>query len=487
MNRTFTPRLEPAVLERLEAYAERFRPHFNHPRQALWNGVYLRGLLQEGERKSIEPLSRRVSLPAELASVADPEQALQQFVNQSSWDEMAVAREYRAAMAEALADPAGVLVIDDTTFPKQGRHSVGVQRQYCGALGKKANCQCAVSLHYVAPKGHCPLSMRLYLPPAWLNDPARLDRAGVPPEERWVLTKGQIALELLDQARAEGWPGRVVVADSGYGVSGPFRQELEARGLFYVVGVTEQMVAFAEEPLWEWPQEAPRGAHRPRSRPRLAKDSPQPLSLAELAARTPLRRVTWRNGTKGPLSARFAWLRVWPADGWAQGKCAGAPPHWLLIERREDGSLRYALSNLPATASRLAAVRYWHSRWPVEQGYQQMKEELGLDHFEGRSWHGFHRHAVLVMLAYGFLTLERLQQQQQQQQHQQQQQQQQQQQEADGSAPAVPAREKKRRRGDSDERSGPRLTLPAVRRALQRFLLPACHPDCPYCRTLVHR
>ena len=181
MNRTFTPRLGPAVLERLEAYADRFRPHFNHPRQALWSEAYLRGLIQEGERKSIEPISRRVSLPADLAVVSDPEQALQQFIGQSSWDEAAVAREYRATMAEALADPEGVFVVDDTAFPKAGQHSVGVQRQYCGALGKKANCQCAVSLHYVAPQGHCPLSLRLYLPPAWLADPARLDRAGVPP------------------------------------------------------------------------------------------------------------------------------------------------------------------------------------------------------------------------------------------------------------------------------------------------------------------
>jgi SRSO17 transposase len=240
MNRTFTPRLGPIVLERLEAYAERFRPHFNRSRQALWGEVYLRGLLLEGERKSIEPLSRRVSLPAALSAVADPEQALQQFVNQSHWDEAAVVREYRAAMAETLAEPDGIFVLDDTTYPKAGRHSVGVQRQHCGALGKKANCQCAVSLHYVGSRGHCPLSMRLFLPPAWVEDPGRLERAGVPPEERRALTKGQIALELLDQARAEGFPGRVVVADSGYGVSGPFRRELEARGLHYVVGVTEQ-------------------------------------------------------------------------------------------------------------------------------------------------------------------------------------------------------------------------------------------------------
>jgi SRSO17 transposase len=274
----------------------------------------------------------------------------------------------------------------------------------------------------------------------------------------------------------------VVVADSGYGVSGPFRRELEARGLHYVVGVSEQMIVFAEEPRWEWPDPAVRGRSVPRGRPRLVKDAPEPVTLAELAAHTPLRRVTWRNGTRGPLSARFAWLRVWPAYGWAQGECAGADPHWLLIEQRPDGSVRYAFSNLPANTSRLTAVRYWRRRWPVEQGYQQMKEELGLDHFEGRSWHGFHRHAVLVMMAYGFLTLERLRLEEQQQQ-----QQQQQQQEVDRSAIVVPARRTKRHRGDSDEPSGPRLTLPAVRRALQRFLLPACHLDCPYCRALAHR
>ena len=152
--------------------------------------------------------------------------------------------------------------------------------------------------------------MRLYLPPAWLNDPVRLERAGVALEERRDLTKGQIALELLDQARAEGWPGRVVVADSGYGVSGPFRRELEARGLSYVGGVTGQMIVFAQAPRWAWPDPAVRGRSAPRRRPRLDKGAPEPVTLAELAARTPLRRVTWPQGTKGPLSARFAWLRV---------------------------------------------------------------------------------------------------------------------------------------------------------------------------------
>jgi SRSO17 transposase len=330
---------------------------------------------------------------------------LQQFLGQSPWDERAVLKRYRATMARRFADPAGIFVIDDTTFPKQGTHSVGVQRQYCGALGKTANCQCAVSVHYVSPGGHYPLDMRLYLPDSWLGDAKRLDKAGVPEGERRPLTKGEIALELLDRARGEGLPGGLVVADSGYGVSGPFRDGLAGRGLHYIVGVADEMVVFTEEPRWVAPAAATGG--RPRKRHRLAEDSPRPVSLKELAARTPRRKVTWREGTKGPMRGRFAWLRVWPGQGWSTGQCAGAGPIWLLIEEQADGKIKYAFSNLPAGTSRLRAVRLWRSRWPVEQGYQQMKEELGLDHHEGRSWRGFHHHACLVMLAFGFLTLER--------------------------------------------------------------------------------
>jgi SRSO17 transposase len=409
MNRTYTPELTPDVLDRLDAYAASFRDDFNRPRQAQWCGVYLHGLIRDGDRKSVEPMAARVPLPDGL-DIAGPDRALQQFLGQSTWDERAVLDRYRATMARKFADPEAVFVIDDTTFPKQGTHSVGVQRQYCGALGKKADCQCAVSVHYVAPEGHYPLDMRLYLPASWLDDPARLARAGVPEVERRELTKGQIALELLDRVRAEGLPGRVVVADAGYGVSGPFRDGLAERGLHYVVGVTDDMVVFAEEPVWAPPGPADRPAGtggRARGRPRLAESSPRPMSLKALAARAPRRKVTWREGTKGPMWGHFAWLRVWPAGGWATGDCAGAEPVWLLIEEQAGGSLKYAYSNLPAGTSRSRAVRLWRSRWPVELGYQQMKEELGLDHHEGRSWRGFHHHACLVMLAFGFLTLER--------------------------------------------------------------------------------
>src|SRR4051812_15433283 len=183
MNRTYTPELAPEVLDRLGAYADRFREDFNRPRQAQYSGVYLQGHLLDGERKSIEPLSRRVTLPPGLA-VNDLDQALQQFLGQSTWDEQAVWRRYRSVMAETFADPKGIFVVDDTSFPKQGKLSVGVQRQYCGASGKRANCQVAPSVHYVSPRGHYPLAMRPYLPESWAGDADRLDRAGVPDEHR---------------------------------------------------------------------------------------------------------------------------------------------------------------------------------------------------------------------------------------------------------------------------------------------------------------
>src|SRR3954463_10663758 len=449
MNRTYTPELAPEVLGRLGPYAAPFRDDFNRPRQAQYSGVYLQGLILDGERKSIEPLSRKVTLPPGL-EVSDLDQALQQFVGQSTWDEQAVWKRYRSTMAETFASPSGIFVIDDTSFPKQGRHSVGVQRQYCGARGKKANCQVAPSVHYVSPRGHYPLAMRLYLPEKWLEDAKRLEKAGVPEEDRRPLTKGQIALELLDAVRAEGLPGRLVVAHAGYGVSGPFRDGLAQRGLHYIVGVTDEMVVFTEEPSWEVPgpaarpsksgggggQRAPPTGGRPRKRSRLKDGTPRPVSLKALAASTPLRKVTWREGTKGKLSGRFAWLRVWPGSGWATGECAGADAVWLLIGEQADGQIKYALSNLPPRTSRIEAVRLWKSRWPVEQGYQQMKEELGLNHFEGRSWRGFHQHACLVMLGHGFLVLERLR---------------------EKEAPASP--------GEKSEPQSPRITVPAIRRA----------------------
>jgi SRSO17 transposase len=410
MSKTYTPELTPEVLGRLKDYADVFRDDFSHKRQATWSHVYLQGLLHDGERKSIEPLSGRVNLPPDL-NAKDPEQALQQFVNQSPWDDPALARRYRRHMARTFASPEGIFVFDDTSSPKQGKHPVGVQRQYCGALGETADCQVAPSVHYVSPAGHYPLAMRLFLPDRWIEDEPRLDEAGVPEAFRRSEAKGVIASELLDTVRGEGLPGWLALADAGYGVSEDFRKGLAARGLKYIVGVTDEMVVFTEEPKWELPATAERSegtGGRPRTRPRLAEGSARPVSPKALAAGTRLRKVTWREGTKGELSGHFAWLRVWPGGGWATGECVGAEPTWLLIERQADGELKYAFSDLPPETTRLRAVRLWKTRWPVEQGYQQMKEELGLAHFEGRSWRGLHHHVCLVMMAYGFLALEQL-------------------------------------------------------------------------------
>lgn len=232
----------------------------------------------------------------------------------------------------------------------------------------------------------------------------------MPEECRRERTKGEIALGLLDRVRADGLPGRVVLADAGYGVSAASRRGLADRGLHYVAGVTDEAVVFTGPPAWGRPAGrrgvGPVGG-RPQTNPQLQPGSPRPVRRRDLAARAPLRTVTRREGTKGALAGRFAWVRVWPGFGWKRGACADADPVWVLIEEQAGGEIRYALSNLPDGTSRLRAVRLWKSRWPVEQGYRQMKEELGLDHFEGRSWRGFHHHAALVMLAYGFLLPER--------------------------------------------------------------------------------
>src|SRR5918999_2655317 len=193
MGRTITPELDGDVLERLHAYAREYRPLFQRIDQYLHGRTYLHGLLLDGERKSIEPLSRRVP--------GGDEQALQQFVNQSPWEAAPVLRAYRARLAAAFAGPDGLLVVDDTSFPKQGRHSVGVARQYCGALGKAANCQVAVSLHYAGREGDYPLALRLFLPEAWTADPERLGRGRVPVEARAAKAKWQLALDLLDEVR----------------------------------------------------------------------------------------------------------------------------------------------------------------------------------------------------------------------------------------------------------------------------------------------
>jgi SRSO17 transposase len=401
--------LDAEVLARLDEYASQFMADFGLIIRRYWAGVYLQGLMLDGERKSIQPLAQRVYVPG---WHGDTMQALQQFVNQSPWDEQAVLRTYRRLLAASLADAVGVIVIDDTGFAKKGRHSAGVARQYSGTLGKTDNCQVAVSLHYAAPRGDYPLAVRLFLPETWTGQPERMQAVRVPAEMQVACTKGEIALQLLDQVRAEGLAHQAVVADAGYGLSVEFRRGLEDRHEQYVVGIAGKEAVFSQPPSWTVGPATQRG--RPPTRRYVAADTSQPVvvkQLAETLERTPL---SWRQGTKGPLHAEFAWVRVWPAHRWQHGRAADDVPdleseaRWLLVEWRTDGSIRYALSNLPAETPLVHAVELWKSRWHVEQGYQQLKEELGLDHFEGRSWPGFHHHASMCFLAYGFLALERL-------------------------------------------------------------------------------
>ena len=362
---------------------------------------YIRGLLMDGERKSIEPLADR--LPD--GNV----QALQQFVNQSPWSSLEVCASLARKVEQELV-PEAYWLVDEVSFPKQGKHSVGVARQYCGALGKTANCQVAVSLDLGTEESSTPLNWALYLPKEWANDPERRKRAGIP-EEISFKTKTVLALDLIDEARAWGLQGRLVLADSAYGDAYDFRDGLRSRDLDYVVQVSGELTGWTEDPH---PSELPMKRGGGTRRRLYAKELPPTRSLCQIAKDLPLQRwreVTWREGTKGPLSSRFARVGVWLANGLVQGKTMEAPKEELLIEWPEGdkGPWKYWLSSLPPhRTSFRGLVRKAKGRFRIEQDYEEMKGEVGLDHFEGRSWRGWHHHVTLVTLAYAFLMLERM-------------------------------------------------------------------------------
>ena len=363
---------------------------------------YIRGLLMDGERKPIEPMAGR--LPD------GDVQALQQFVNQSPWS----TPEVRASLARKVERefvPEAYWVIDEVSFPKQGKHSVGVARQYCGALGKTANCQVAVTLDLGTEEASTPLDWALYLPEKWVNDPVRRKKAGVP-EEITFKTKPELALDLIDEVKGWGLQVRPVLADSVYGDVFEFRQGLRSRGSDYVVQVSGDLMAWTEDPHPSEPL-MKRGGKIPRKR-FYSKDFPPAQSLCQIAKDLPSRswkKVTWREGTKGPLSSRFARVIVWMANGLVQGKTMEVPSEELLIEWPEGDKepWKYWLSSFPPQRTSFRGlVRRAKGRFRIEQDYEEMKGEVGLDHFEGRSWQGWHHHVTLVTLAYAFLTLEKM-------------------------------------------------------------------------------
>jgi SRSO17 transposase len=305
--------------------------------------------------------------------------------------------------AELEPDPAWV--VDDTGFPKQGAHSVGVERQYSGTLGKTGNCQIAVSVHHVGEQGNAPLGWRLYLPESWANDAERRTEAGIP-EEIVFRKKWELALEIIDQIRAWGLPDQVVLADAGYGDGTEFREELEKRGLAYAVGVTPQVGVWLQPPKLIVPEAKRMG--RPPSAVRYGNQRP---ILAEEAARQGKgwKKIRWREGTKGWLESRFWATWAQPSHRYQDGRPPGKQV-WLLVEwpESEDAPTKYYLCDLPAPYTLRRLVRLVKCRWKIEQDYHQLKEELGLDHFEGRHWQGWHHHVTMVMLAHAFLTLETL-------------------------------------------------------------------------------
>lgn len=370
---------------------------------------YVVGLMMEGERKSVEPMSERVHAS---------ERGMQRLLTEVKWDQEGAFGEYRRQMLAETSDPQGILVVDDTGFPKQGRHSVGVARQYCGALGKVANCQIGVSLTYVGQGVAWPYDMELFIPSSW-DDPEnpqcvlRRQKTRMPPEARHR-EKWRMALEMIEQARQAGVPHRGVAADAWYGNVPKFREKLSEWEEWYVVGVNANTEVFLEPPVFEEIRTQPRRG-RPRKYPPLAPIHPRPVKVSELGRQIEedaWERLELRRDSRGePLMVEAVSRRVWPAQGYRKGRVHEEV--WLIIERRRQGldtfELRYYFSNMPQEIPTLEMVRRFHERYWIEQGYQQLKEELGMDHHEGRSWIGWHRHVFLVFLAFGYLTQVRLQ------------------------------------------------------------------------------
>lgn len=367
---------------------------------------YCTGLMLPIARKSVEPLAAHT----DPMHVRAKHQSLHHFVAKSAWSDTAVLASVFDCVRPALGMDAGhYWIVDDTGFPKKGKHSVGVARQYCGQLGKQDNCQVAVSLSFATELGSVPIAYQLYLPKDWANDPERRCVAGVP-EHLTFATKPEIALEQLRGAVKAGVPPGVVLADAGYGDETAFRDGITELGLLYAVGIRPGTTVWAPgvSPLPPIPQAGP---GRPTS---LLRRGPghEPTAVKALAMGLPsgsYRQVSWREGTNAVLSSRFTALRVRPAhrDYWRSKQ---REEEWLLIEWPEGDAepLKYFLSTAPDDATLEQLVFVTKMRWRIERDYQELKQEFGLGHYEGRGWQGFHHHATLCIAAYGFLIIQRL-------------------------------------------------------------------------------
>ena len=368
---------------------------------------YCKGLLLRGERKSIEPMAARLA-PDDVRRM---HQSLHHMVAAAPWRDEEVLAEVQRQVLPSMQrhGPVMAWIVDDTGFPKQGKHSVGVARQYCGQIGKHDNCQAAVSMSVSTWSSSLPIAWRLYLPEVWCQDPERCRRAGVP-EGIEFKTKPEIALGQIRHAVEQKVPRGVLLADAGYGNGTPFRTAVTELGLQYVMGVESSTSVWepGQQPLPAPPQKPGRGAP-PKRLQRNANHLP--VSAKQLALALPAsawKQVRWRQGVEGMLQSRFAAVRVRPAHR-DYKRTEPRPEEWLIIEwpRKQSEPTKYWLSTLPSATSLQSLVKMAKHRWIVERDYEELKQELGLGHYEGRGWRGFHHHATLCIAAYGFLVSER--------------------------------------------------------------------------------
>jgi SRSO17 transposase len=400
--------MTPQQLQKLDrelgAFLDEMTTGMGRPERRSAMGHYITGLLLDGERKSVQPMAARL--------IADPSEAdamrqrLQDCVSLSPWSDEELLRRLSLKFEDELPE-VEAFVIDDTGFAKKGRHSVGVARQYSGTLGRTDNCQVAVSLHLAGAQGSGCIAMRLYLPEKeWALDHERRSAVGVP-ESIPFRTKWQIALEQLDVALGAGVRRHVVLADAGYGEATEFRTGLEERKLQYLLGVSGVPTIWRPGVTPSVPSSPPVG--RPPTRP---KAEQAPIALSEYARelkRSQFRKVTWREGSKGRISSRFFAARIYSAERHTKKTRPALTPIWLVIEDtgEETRPFKFYFSNMPAETALKRLVRLVKLRWRVERDYQELKGEIGLDHFEGRTWRGFHHHAALCAVAHGFLAIRR--------------------------------------------------------------------------------
>ncbi len=392
--------------ERFDGYLDALTKASGHADRVLPMESYTKGLMLPIERKSIEPMAARLAP----GKVRQMHQSLHHIVADAAWSDAGVLRQVRNQVLPSMTRKHALAawIVDDTGFPKKGTHSVGVARQYCGQLGKQENCRVAVSVSLATEGASIPAAYQLYLPETWTSDKKRCKQAGVPREISFQ-TKPDIALAQVRSLVDEDVPRGVVLADAAYGDDSGFRDGLVALELCYAVGIKSATTL--------WPPGMVPLPPRPKGKtgrpPRLLRrdKTHQPLSAKELAlclSAADLRRVRWREGTRGTMHSRFAALRVRPAhrDYWRKEP---HPEQWLLIEwpKTEKEPTKYWLSNLPASIPLRKLVAIAKLRWRIERDYEELKQELGLGHFEGRNWRGFHHHATLSIAAYGFLVMER--------------------------------------------------------------------------------